>query len=508
MVRKPDIDGLAKSHMTANIKQELRRGALVNALGVVGKISGPAFLIVVNRLYGGDVFGVFITAAALVQMAIAFLTAGFKDATLMFVARHAGDPEDHRLLYGALANSLAWSLLFSVVLIVLTIAFGPALLPGLFDYGDRLLTMLSWMVLVLPLMAFDHIVSAATQGLRIMKYEALMNGGVRPLALLLLSAGCYLISPDVRGLTLAYVGTQVIAAVFAIFIFRRELEWRRLWRASRTFRVNREMIGFALPQNLNLALDRFLTNIDVLMLGFFGVSAGMVGFYGPAALFVRELRQIKLIFSSAFAPHIVRLHRRGEIRQLASTLADTSRWIATLAVPALLALAILRRDLLAVVSPAFAGMDALFMLLLLPIPYLQCSLGLAGNTVVMTGHSRLNLANNVATGAINVALNLWLIPLLGLPGAAIASSLSLVVKAVLEVSEMYYIVGVPLLARRLYKPHLAGLLAVAGLFALSLLYSAPIAGSVWYRLALTGVVLTAYGALLTLLMGRLPRLPQ
>ncbi len=174
----------------------------------------------------------------------------------------------------------------------------------------------------------------------------------------------------------------------------------------------------------------------------------------------------------------------------------------------LLAVAVLQSDLLVIVSPEYVGREALFMLFLLPIPYLQCSLGLTGNTVVMTGNSHLNLANNVVTGTINFLLNLWLIPAFGLIGATTAPALATGVKSILEVSEMRYVVGVPFLARELYEPHVAGWIAAGVLLGVSVFYATPLAGSLGYRLGLLGGVLLLYGALLTLLQGRLPRIPS
>ena len=130
------------------------------------------------------------------------------------------------------------------------------------------------------------------------------------------------------------------------------------------------------------------------------------------------------------------------------------------------------------------------------------------NTVVMTGNSHLNLANNVVTGTINFVLNLWLIPSFGLVGAASASALATGVKAILEVSEMRYVVGVPLLVRELYEPHLAGWATAAALLGVSVLFAAPLAGSLGYRLGLLAGTLLLYGALLTLIQGPLPRMPS
>ncbi|MGI9175688.1 MAG: oligosaccharide flippase family protein [Rhodothermales bacterium] len=492
-----------KADDTASYQREMARGALTNAFGVIGKIAGPSLLIVVTRLYGADVFGLYIAATALIEMSIAFLTAGFRDAALLFVARHAEDESEQETLYQALSNALAWSLGFAGLLIVLGWTVAPSVLRALYEFGDRLAPMVRWMVLALPLLAFDRIVVAATQGLKIMKYDALVNGGLRPVALLGTSVAVWFVSPDEMGLAAAYVITQVLVAAAAVFIYTRELAWRPLGAALRHLRFNRELLAFALPQNLNTTFERFLTNIDVLMLGLFNVSATTVGLYGAGALIVREIRQIKLVFSSAFAPHIVRFYRQGDLEELARGFATTSQWIAMAAVPVLLGVAILRNDLLRLVSPEFAGAASVFMLFLLPVPYLQCSFGTAGNVVVMTGFSRLNLLNSVTTGVANVLLNLLLIPSFGLVGAAAASGLAAFIRAVMEMGEMRWILKRWPPVRRFYKPHLAGGLAA---LALAGLWQLPFFGSgLLARLALFAVIGLLYAGVLVSLLGRWPR---
>ncbi|PSQ86386.1 MAG: hypothetical protein BRD30_09765 [Bacteroidetes bacterium QH_2_63_10] len=146
------------------------------------------------------------------------------------------------------------------------------------------------------------------------------------------------------------------------------------------------------------------------------------------------------------------------------------------------------------------------MLWLLPIPYLQGSFGLAGNSVVMTGNSHLNLLNSVVTGTTNVLLNVWLIPLFGTVGAAAASALSNLVKAVMEVGEMNLLLNIPVVARTLYPPHAAGAICALGL-ALIMGGTAWMAEGLWIRIALATGIMTAFVGILSLIQGHLPRLP-
>lgn len=493
--------------MSQEVEKEVQHGAFVNALGLIGKMAGPSFLILVIRLYGPDTYGVYATAYALVEMALAFLSSGFKSAALMYVSRYADQEDGRASLYQSLANALVWSLGAAALVIGGTFTLGVWLIPELYEYGDRLLFMIQWMVLALPFMAFERVVIAATQGLKIMKYESFINGGARPVLLLIIAAATWTVFPTVGGLTFTYVLTQALIALIAVYVYHRELEWTALFRSVWHFELQRDMLSFALPQNLNQALERFLTNVDVVMLGMFGVSARLTGFYSAGALVVRELRHIKLVFSSAYAPHIPRLYQAEDRLELGRTLATTSRWIGTLVIPALLGLAVLRTDILQLIEPGFSGREALFMLWLLPIPYLQGSFGLAGNAVVMTGNSQLNLLNSVVTGTTNVLLNVWLIPLFGPVGAAAASSLSNFVKALMEVGEMRFLLKIPIVTRLFYPPHAAGALCAIGL-ALIMNGTGWMDTGLWSRIGLTVGVLAAFVGLLSLIQGHLPRVPS
>jgi O-antigen/teichoic acid export membrane protein len=158
-------------------------------------------------------------------------------------------------------------------------------------------------------------------------------------------------------------------------------------------------------------------------------------------------------------------------------------------------------------SPKFAGAKALFMLALLPIPYMQCSFGLAGNIVVMTGHSQLNLLNSTTTALCNTLLNVWLIPLLGPLGAALASAASTLLKTCMQLVEADIVANARLLLRAMYRPHLAGAIAGGGLL-LALAVYPSLEATFLLRLGLVAGTLLLYGGALVALTGRLPQMPS
>ncbi len=475
-----------------SVSNELKKGALVNFVGVVGKMAAPAFLVSVNRLFGPDIFGFFITANIAIEIIIAFLTSGFKDGAMIFVSRFADNKEEHEDLYTSLSNSFLWSVGISGIVLLLYISFGDNLLESVYgdEFTDGLSIMFSIMIYSIPIMAFEKVVLAATQGLKIMKYEALSNGWLRPLALLVFSIFFWFFDPTETGMAVAYLATQILLFVVSIYIFSRELSWKGLFQAFKKFRIDKELLDFAIPQNINMTLNRFITGIDVLMLPAFGFSATAVGFYGAGSMLIREIRSVKFIFSSAFAPHIVRLHKLKKYEELSHHFSKTAAWIATIAIPIILLMAIFKDYLLVFIHPEYGG-DSSFMYYLLPIPYLFCSFSLAGNVVSMTGHSKLTLMNSFIVASTNTVLNMILIPDYGIVGAAIASSIAMFILNGFEVVEAKVVASTRFYLRDMLRPHLAGI-SSALVFAL-LFQTMP-----WFTDSLTGefslaaIVLTVF----------------
>jgi len=443
-----------------SVSADLKKGALVNFFGVVGKMAAPTFLVVVNRLYGPDVFGIYITANIAIEIIIAFLSSGFKDGALIFVSRYADKKDDQKDLYTALSNAFAWSIGFSLLVLLIGIMWGADILQNIYkdEFSGDLISMFKLMLLSIPLMAFERNVLAATQGLKIMKYDAINNGWFRPIALLIFSVLFWLIEPNVVGMALAYVATQALLFLVSIGIYSKELSWKKLGYAFKNFKINSELVSFAIPQSLNMTLNRFITGIDILMLPAFGFSPTVVGFYGAGSMLVREVRSIKMIFSTAFAPYIVRLHKEEKFEELSHHFSKTAAWIASIAIPIILLVAIFKDIFLVFIHPEYSA-NSNFVYFLLPIPYLYCSFSLAGNVVAMTGHSKLTLMNSLIVASTNVVLNIFLIPKFGVIGAAGASALAMLILVSFETAEAKFVANTRIYFKDIVRPHLGGLLA-------------------------------------------------
>lgn len=484
--------------------RNLKRDTVINLLGMLGQLSGPALLILIGRVYGAPRLGVFLASLAFLDVSISFLTSGFRDAALMFVARHSdlSDEDDDRLLYRSLANAIAWSAGGSILIIGVVYGIAPHFESSFDSFSSETLPMLKLMVLSIPLFAFARIVLAATQGLMIMKYEAIDATG-RSISLFLLALVFWPLTESGTGLALAYLGSQVLSFIFVLYVYWRQFSVKKLWQAMTSFQFDGELLGFAIPQNLNMALNHFITNVDLLMLAYMGASSSLVGFYGAAARIVRELRRIRMVFSGALSPRIVLLFKAGKTSELSQLVSRTSGWIAAIAIPAILVTMAIHPFVLQIFTKDFNG-DTGFVMALLILPYLDCSFGLAGNVITMTGHSKISLINSLTIGIINVGLNLVLIPKYGLLGAALASAIASGIMAVLLLSEMRFFLGIPLRLRFIYKQHVSGILAVG----LGILYQSQYGtevNSIFEQFKFCGILVGLFLVIYLVLGGRFGR---
>jgi O-antigen/teichoic acid export membrane protein len=473
----------------ASYTEAIARGAGVNLLGTLGKALFPAFFVVVTRLYSPAIVGVYILASSVLEVAVSLTVSGLNDAVLLYSARYVDDEAQHDKLYRVLANGFALALGVSFAAVGAAYLCEPLIRAQYHQPGAvQAIQVLVWS---LPFSSLTTLVLAATRARLIMKWDAVLNAFLKPALLLLFTIVLWAFGAQLGGMLWAWNATHCVVAFLAVLVFRRHYSLARLLRAIVKLRFSREMTLFAIPQTLNMTFNRLITNMDVMMLAMFGCPADQIGFYGIGSQIVRNIREVKLVFSTSYMPVIARYHAAGDRKGLTDSFAMVTRWITSIALPIALAVTVLREDLLRLFHGAFHG-DTTFMLWLLVLPLLSCGFGLAGNIVVATGHSGYNLLNSFAVFGANLGFNWLLIPRYGMVGAAMASAFALLLISIAQLVEAGLLTGARLPPRLIYKPYLAVIVPAAVVWAAGLLgLNATLSGRV--VLAVVGVALAALG---------------
>lgn len=469
-------------------EKQLVKGAVVNLFGVVPKLAYPLILFVIPWFFGTDVMGLYFLAVFLVDILNYLVYSGYCDATSIFASRHADKNQTNhqKSLYRIFANAFAIPTGVGLLLAFIGFAaiepFITAVYPGKLELVGALRILL-WTI---PLLSLSSMCIASTRALMIMKYDVAINSTLYPLLLLLFVTCAGLLDLGLVGLMIARLITQAVVLILSLWAFGQHFSLRRTFREILRLKVDYDMLRFALPQNLNMTLNRYISRIDVLMLGAFGFSNHAVALYSAGVLITSNVREIKQIFTSILGPIIVRHHSAGSSVKMSEDLSMVVRWVITIAIPVIITILILRDDLLFLLDSDFAG-NTLFMAILLVAPLFDCAVGMAGNCIVWTGHSSWNLLNSILVSIINTLLNILLIPLLGLTGAALATITAIAIMSVVQLIELYFLEKTSICFEAVCKPWVGFTLCIFPFFVIG--DPAHIA-DIWMKVALaTGLVL-------------------
>ncbi|MFW6051291.1 MAG: polysaccharide biosynthesis C-terminal domain-containing protein [Myxococcota bacterium] len=468
--------------------RELRRNSVMSALGGAGKLLHLLLVFLLTWLFGSEVVGPFLLGFFLLEMATTAVSNAWSDAATIYASHHVegadADDGQRAALYGVLGTTGAFACGLALALALATQLFGRLLVEAAFPTYAELLPGLYFLAWSLVPAAWSEVAVGALKAAFRMEWDALINGLVKPVGLIATSFFVWAVGGGLTALLACFLIVQTAAAILVLFPLARHFDLRRLVQAVLRPRLDRRVLGFAGPQSLNLVLNRYVTRVDTLMLAGFGFGAVSVAWYGTAALLIGNLRQLRVVFSTAIAPIAARYYATNDREAASQLLGRTSRWIATVAAPIAFAFVVLRDDVMVLLDDAYGAGDSAFVAVLVLPALVGVVIGLAGNLITYAGRSRWNLLNSVVVGVGNTLLNLLLIPRWGMMGAATATTLAVTGTSLLQLAECRWLDGVRLRWRELWQP-------VAGMAALALLLL------VWWdparELALPGRVALAAG---------------
>lgn len=436
-----------------DLDRALNRGALINAFGIVAKLSFPIFFLVVTWSLGAALTGVFSLAFFAGELLKSFVVSGYMDGVVIYTSRATQRPDEgirpERVIGAAMSTTL---LVSSMVAAALWWPVAWAV-DAHFDGYAELLPALRLVLLTLPALAALNVALSGTKAKMVMHYEVLVNGLARPLLLTASALGAAFTDTGLTGLMVGYLATHVVLAALGVVALARLFDLRAVLRGMRTLRVPR-LHGYSVPQSFKVTLSNYQTRVDAWLLGIFATPPTVLAMYTTAALVVDSLRQIRIVFSTSLGPVAARHHARGDNDALEAVLNRLCRWTTALVIPFVFTLVVFRGELLTAIDPAY-DRDSTFMLVLLIAPLSSCALGLFGNTISYTGHSRWNLANALFVATTNTVISYALIPSYGLMGAAVGTAISTVALNLVEIVEMRALEGIGLRPRDVFHPYLA-----------------------------------------------------
>jgi O-antigen/teichoic acid export membrane protein len=398
-------------------------------------------------------FGGIITGTAIIDIGANLGTVGLGVALARYLPRT--DDESTLLEYAhtgyaiALPVSLVLGGLvaFNAEFIARSVFADPAVEPSVFVFG-----------LGIPAATLLQLSIGGIRGRKASRYRVYVENLVRPLSRFGLVVTVTLLGFGQFAFATAYALPYLLAGVLATYLFKRTLPgFRVIGRGSRE--RARELLRFSTPQSFGSVAWFLVRSSDIfLLLAFLGSEA--VAVYGVAY----GLARLVLVFSTAFnflgMPISSALDSDGDSEEVVRINGAILRWLVVVSVPTVFPLLVYPADILGFVyRPDYAAGGATLAVLAAGFAVSNV-LRPADSMIQAAGRTDLSMANKLIAAAVNVGLNLYLIPRYGIVAAAATTVVAYVLTDALGLIELKLVVGWVPLTRRLVGPVALGVVAL------------------------------------------------
>ncbi len=453
-------------------------------IGVGGTVVGSgfryAFQVLAARSLGSELLGLFFLGFAVFKISRMIAELGLANGVVRYVALYNGVGDLGRVK-GIVSLGTKWAAVSGLAVGVLLALLARPLAIGLFARPELTLPLRLFAV-ALPFSAAGAMLLFATQGFKVMKYQALVREIFEPGLRLALAAAFFALGMEIYGAVIASVAPLILSPLPAWYYLKKLFPALRDRRLKPVYEAAR-LRSFSWPLLFVQFIGLAVLWTDTLMLGYFR-TAGEVGIYVAAHKTALLGSVVITSFAAIFGPVISDFFNRREEQDLRRSFQGVTKWILTFSLPIYLFLVFFRAPILEIFGPEFtAGGSPLAILCLGWL--VSSAIGPVGQMIIMTGRQKLHFLNMSGLMVINISLNLVLIPGYGIVGAAAATALSISALSLAELWQINRLLRIQPFRRDFLKPLAAGAVSLAAL-----------AGLERFAFELTGVAGLAAGFLL------------
>lgn len=444
------------------------------------KIRGLVFIPLITKILGTAAYGAFVQVEIVARTFALLSRLGF-DRGLIRYSQGRTDEERGQLYISLLLMPLGISSLFTASIIVMA---GP--ISAIFLSTQEYALLFKIGALLVPIYVAQVMAQNWYRAEMNIKWYSILEGLKTYLKVATVIAVLFVADLGLASLIAAIV---IVEGSFAVLLQGAVLRRTGLhWPTTDGFE---EYLRYSLPTSLTDLAGRFHDRADRLLLGFF-LGASAVGIYSVAYTVAKLLRIYVLPLRLAFFPEFSRLWEAGQQEECYRYLADGSRYFLGLAIPSIVGLYLTGGQVIGWLSTSEAAEQAPLLLSIIALGIVWSGLEtLLRQILYADGDTKTPTIIHVTSTLFNIGLNIALIPIYGIIGAAFATLLSYF----LTFSVLYAI------ATRRFDIDLEGGFTIRAVAAAGIMFAVVTLLGVQHVIALLVSCPIIYGSLLVLFGG-------
>lgn len=410
------------------------RGSILNLGGAaVSAVANFVLAVVITRGLPKTDVGVFFSSTSLFLLVAGLGQLGTSTGLVYFLSRAKAQGKlqyARAYMRTAMTPVLGIAMLTAGVFLILAEPLASFMSRS---HADLFATYLRILSLFIPLVAVVNLSTSATRGMGTMRPSAFLDHMARPtLQLGLVTFAVYLLPPGLVG--------WAWAAPYLPIALLSWLAWHRMSTGYTGVVDRRENPSsltfwrFTAPRAVASVAQLAMQRLDIILVG------ALAGFT-EAAIYTAATRFLALgqlaagAISRAVQPNLGEALAHDNRTASSNLYMSSTAWLVTLTWPLYLLLLMFASTILETFGQGYSqGAEALVILSLSMLVATGC--GMVDMVLMMAGRTSWNLYNVLVAFAVNLGLDLWLIPEIGILGAAIGWGAAILAKNTLPLVQI------------------------------------------------------------------------
>lgn len=407
------------SKLDIHTSEVLKKSSASSIVKVLGIIATLAVSLILGRKLGAEGLGVIMLATRIVNVLIVLVTFGMGSVIIKEVAI-AYNKRDNIHISNVLNTVYLFNGSLSVAVVICFLFLTPWISKVVFK-SPYLETPLTIAVVTIIPMIFSRIHSSALIGYRKVWQSNLVNQTLSTWIVGVLIGVFILLDKTINVINVAlmYASGRIIVSLAIGFY------WNSLFKINKNRKIIFAKLSKMATPILIVALSNIIiSNADVLFLGWLR-DTREVGLYSVAAKIALLTSFFLQVTNSAVSPKVALLYEENRIIELEKMVQKVTKVLFTLGGTTFLAFILFGRILLSWWGEEFT--EAYWVLVILGFgQFINLSTGAIGQIMVMTGYQKEMGKFSIYSLIISVILNMLLIYLYGIIGAASAAAISII----------------------------------------------------------------------------------
>lgn len=414
--------------------RKIAKGTTIIFIGtIIGLLLGFVGRVVLIRFTTQCEYGIYSLAFTILSIFVVISTLGLGEGSTRYIAYFRGKGEEGNVR-SVISSSIKIALATSISLAAISFFVSDFISINIF-HTPELSTPLKIFSVAIPFSVLLSVFIAIFRGFGKVDEKVYFQDVLRPVLFLLFLIGVVLFNLPFIGFFYAYILSIAVTCVsFMMYMMKKFAQ--SIGKNSVGNPMTKKLLSFSIPLLAVSMMIMVMSWTDTLMLGYFKTPE-VVGVYNAALPLAHLLSTVIASVGFLYIPIISQLYGKNQMEELGRSYAISTKWCFMGTLP-IFFIFFLFPDVVLNLLFGSRYISAAIVLQVLSLGFIFNSyFGLNYHTLITTGKSNFLMQCFLFSGAMNIALNVFLIPTFGAVGAAIASASSFAIVEVVMTVKLY-----------------------------------------------------------------------